>query len=632
MRRNLYILVLALVLPVWLQAAPPARNNSKNSKGKAKTTKIQDLHFVSMWGGVGYSGLVNNYSAGSFDAGLGKTGSFDSRFIGGGGGLIGVGYELHHGQFMFSVGPELRLFSSEDRMGLSPFQVGRSDYATMTQNYSLQRFRETQTVGQLMVPILFGGDFDRYYFMAGVKVGYTLFGTWRQRGTLVTSVSEQRGLEDWIDIPPHNLYTEALADHPLYEGTDKGKNSWGLDVALSGEFGVNLNEFFHSDWQTANEDSRHPWHTRLGVFIDYGMPMLSAKTGEGVSLATVDGMYESDAQPAMMHTQSLHQSTFADSRLSSLLVGVKLTALWQVNKPRVPNPRIVFVVTDTLGNPTKTQASVEVFNTAKPKQKAKVRNMGKGSQAAVRYAKSTYAIVARAAGYLPSDYAGDTLRLIHTADLDTVRFSLIAVPRLVCYVHDLETEHLISAQMQFSSRQSEGHNRSLTSSAEAPAVVGLHYGDKFDLHLSANGYHDTTAVVDCLTDTVHYYLRPIHIIHRTLLLKHIYFATDKADILPISEPELVRLYTFLDENPEVRILITGHTDSQGSDMYNQVLSEKRAASVKAEMVKRGIAADRMETNGKGESEPIDTNDTEEGRQNNRRVQVTVLSGAKDIIE
>ena len=48
------------------------------------------------------------------------------------------------------------------------------------------------------------------------------------------------------------------------------------------------------------------------------------------------------------------------------------------------------------------------------------------------------------------------------------------------------------------------------------------------------------------------------------------------------------------------------------------------ASVKTEMVKRGIAADRIETNGKGESEPIDTNDTEEGRQNNRRVQITVL--------
>lgn len=627
MKRILYILLLAIALPMALQAAPPARN-SKNAKakGKSHTTRIQDLHFVSMWGGAGYSGLVNNYSTATFDAGLGKTGSFDSRFIGGGGGLLGVGYELHHGHFMFSAGTELRLFSSEDRMTLSPFQTERGDYATMIQNYELQDFRETQAVGQLMVPILFGGNFDRYYFMAGAKIGYTLFGRWKQRGDLLTSVTEQMGLEDWTDIPPHNLQTGALAEHPLYSGMGNGPIMWGLDVTLSGEFGINLNEFFPTDWQTANEDSRHPWHTRLGVFIDYGMPVLSARTSDDLQLAYVDGTYESDAHPAKLYTNSLHRSSFADKNVSSLLVGVKLTALWQVNKPRVPNPRMVFVVTDTLGNPTTSQASVEVKDTNKPKQKAKVRNMGKGSKAAVRYAKSTYTVVARAAGYLPSDYTGDTLRVIHTADLDTIRFQLIPVPRWVCYVHDLETEQLIGATMQLKSRVSSGHDKTLTINAETPTVAGLHYGDVFDMTLSANGYHDTTAVVIRLTDTVHYYLRPIHIVHKTLLLKHMYFATDKADILPSSEPELMRLYTMLNENPDARILITGHTDSQGSDMYNQVLSEKRAASVKAEMVKRGIAADRIETNGKGESEPIDTNDTEVGRQNNRRVQITVLNG------
>ena len=391
MKRILYILLLAIALPMVLQAAPPARN-SKNTKGKGKSqnTKIQDLHLVSMWGGVGYSGLVNNYSVATFDAGLGKTGRFDSRFIGGGGGLIGAGYELHHGRFMFSAGLELRLFSSEDRMTLPPFQSERGDYATMVQNYELQGFRETQTVGQLMVPILFGGNFDRYYFMAGAKVGHALFGRWKQRGNLITSVTEQMGLEDWTDIPAHNLQTGTLAEHPLYGGLGNGPIMWGLDVTLSGEFGINLNEFFPTDWQTANEDSRHPWHTRLGMFIDYGMPILSARTGEGATLAYVDKTYESDANPAKLYTTTLHQSSFADKNLSSLLVGVKLTALWQVNKPRVPNPRMVFVVTDTLGNPIISQASVEVKDTNKPKQKAKVRNMGKGSKAAVRYAKSTY--------------------------------------------------------------------------------------------------------------------------------------------------------------------------------------------------------------------------------------------------
>ena len=89
--------------------------------------------------------------------------------------------------------------------------------------------------------------------------------------------------------------------------------------------------------------------------------------------------------------------------------------------------------------------------------------------------------------------------------------------------------------------------------------------------------------------------------------------------------DILTLYNFLKDNPKIRVLITGHTDSQGSEEHNQKLSEGRSESLKNEMIKRGIDADRMETDGKGELEPIDTNATEAGRQNNRRVEVTVLN-------
>ena len=92
------------------------------------------------------------------------------------------------------------------------------------------------------------------------------------------------------------------------------------------------------------------------------------------------------------------------------------------------------------------------------------------------------------------------------------------------------------------------------------------------------------------------------------------------------------LFEFLDKNPEVRIRITGHTDWIGTDKDNQILSEGRANSVKRSMVERGINPDRIETEGKGESQPVDTNETEEGRQNNRRVEFTILEGATDNVE
>ena len=83
------------------------------------------------------------------------------------------------------------------------------------------------------------------------------------------------------------------------------------------------------------------------------------------------------------------------------------------------------------------------------------------------------------------------------------------------------------------------------------------------------------------------------------------------------------LFQFLDENKDVRIKLIGHTDSVGKDEDNQVLSEGRAASVRQAMIDRGIDGDRIESEGRGESEPIDTNDTEEGRQRNRRVMVEI---------
>ena len=156
--------------------------------------------------------------------------------------------------------------------------------------------------------------------------------------------------------------------------------------------------------------------------------------------------------------------------------------------------------------------------------------------------------------------------------------------------------------------------------------MSLKYGNTYDVVVSAPGYHsDTLALSDLYDQNVNYYLRPIIRVRHKLILKHMYFATDKTDILPMSEDDILTLYNFLKDNPKIRVLITGHTDSQGSEEHNQKLSEGRSESLKNEMIKRGIAADRMETDGKGELEPIDTNATEAGRQNNRRVEVTVLN-------
>ena len=117
-----------------------------------------------------------------------------------------------------------------------------------------------------------------------------------------------------------------------------------------------------------------------------------------------------------------------------------------------------------------------------------------------------------------------------------------------------------------------------------------------------------------------------------VVLHNLFFATNKTQILPESEPALNELATFMDNHPALTIRITGHTDNVGSDRDNQILSEGRAKAVRSELIKRGVAANRIEADGKGESEPIATNDTEEGRAKNRRVEFTILSTGDEDIE
>jgi outer membrane protein OmpA-like peptidoglycan-associated protein len=105
-----------------------------------------------------------------------------------------------------------------------------------------------------------------------------------------------------------------------------------------------------------------------------------------------------------------------------------------------------------------------------------------------------------------------------------------------------------------------------------------------------------------------------------IMINSIQFEFDKADLLPESFQILDRLITKLDKFPTYRVRIVGHTDSIGTEEYNQGLSERRANSVYKYLVDNDVAKERLVTEGKGETQPIDDNETEAGRARNRRVE------------
>ena len=108
----------------------------------------------------------------------------------------------------------------------------------------------------------------------------------------------------------------------------------------------------------------------------------------------------------------------------------------------------------------------------------------------------------------------------------------------------------------------------------------------------------------------------------------ILFDTNKSDLKPAAQSNLQNLAASLQKNPETNILIVGHTDNTGSDTYNMDLSVRRAESVKSYIVAGNVAASRLQTQGKGESEPIADNTTVDGRSQNRRVEIVIVANSK----
>ena len=167
-----------------------------------------------------------------------------------------------------------------------------------------------------------------------------------------------------------------------------------------------------------------------------------------------------------------------------------------------------------------------------------------------------------------------------------------------------------------------------TSRVSKTSVTGsartiLDNDQKYALHIDLMGYDSYDADIASVVDSMNVQMRPVKK-GDTFVMKNLFFATNKTKILKASEESLNELYGFLNRNPQIRVKIIGHTDSVGSDEANQKLSDGRANAVRDDLIERGIDPSRLEAEGRGESQPIDTNDTEEGRQNNRRVEVEIL--------
>jgi outer membrane protein OmpA-like peptidoglycan-associated protein len=221
---------------------------------------------------------------------------------------------------------------------------------------------------------------------------------------------------------------------------------------------------------------------------------------------------------------------------------------------------------------------------------------------------------------------------------DIYRFELPAQsrPTSVSYVHgrvyDKNTLSPLSAAFELIDMQS---NTVVVSSSSdlvtGEFVMSLPVDKDYALNVSCKGYlffsmnfsvsnqHDSVNPVKLDIP-----MQPVEVGEK-VVLRNIFFDTDKYELLPDSKAELEKLISFLLKNNGLHIEIGGHTDNEGSDTHNVTLSLNRAKAVYDYLILNGVKSDKLSYKGYGETMPIESNDTPGGRANNRRTEFKVIS-------
>lgn len=202
------------------------------------------------------------------------------------------------------------------------------------------------------------------------------------------------------------------------------------------------------------------------------------------------------------------------------------------------------------------------------------------------------------------------------------------------YVYDKYTNQPLEAQIIWEDlNQNKKIGQLSTDPSTGKYLITLPEGKIYGIYISKNNYYPLSESIDLsnsITSSIYqinFPLIPIDSIltgKEAIELKNIFFDFDDFSLKPTSYAELDRLIDFLNQNPEIYIEISGHTDNVGSEQYNQQLSEKRAKAVYNYLVHKGISTNRLSVKGHGSQKPLLPNDTEYNRSQNRRVEFKVI--------
>lgn len=576
--------------------------------------KTEAVSYFNLGLRLGYAAMMDKLNGTYMGAGTLNQSNALQQLKGGPGVGLDITYNLEYGHFLFETGLDFRFLNSTSAYG---FQAIRNDltYPGTTYSYWFDNVREMRNMLEFGIPVMLGAQFNRFYFLVGAKVHYGL-----------PMGYSQKGLYDIVVNDPSLLEPYGMGIHELNGQTNQPIQFKQPDLSVAAEIGIDLDE-----WLQAQPDKkkakvkpgqrlpfgREHIHYRVGLFAEYGV----LNTNNTPAANPVE--FAAD-QVAVQKTNTL-LALNGDTKLNNLFVGAKFAIQFEVpgKKARpVPPPSsyAIYSVVNAVTNEPIDKAFVETRGTESGKIAMREKQISaKGFRQ--KHAVGSFTATAKANGYYD---ATQVFEIQKVGSTEYVTIALRPCPVLRVRVTNKETGMPVPATVQIRKSGVEEPAYSLaTDSASGTTRQMLEEGPKYSLHIAQMGYDTLDMAITNIGDSLNIQLTPIKK-GEVFIVKNLHFATNKTRILSRSEQALNDLYMYLARNPQVRIKIIGHTDNVGKDEANQKLSDGRANAVMNELIERGISADRLQAEGRGETQPIDTNDTDEGRQNNRRVEIEIL--------
>ena len=232
--------------------------------------------------------------------------------------------------------------------------------------------------------------------------------------------------------------------------------------------------------------------------------------------------------------------------------------------------------------------------------------------------------------------SGDLVYFSTSEDIYSVTLPGTIRPEIVITVSGTvkdEKGNYLEAEIKWEDLESGENVGTLRSNPQdGTYFIPLPAGKKYGYYAEKEGYYPISNNIDLITikeptnvkvDII--LVTAEAIVDTTITITNIFFDFDKYELKRESYPELNRLTDFLNDYSQWKVEIMGHTDSKGTNEYNKILSEKRAQAVVDYLVSKGIDKSRIITKGYGEERPVASNDTEEGREKNRRVEFQFIN-------